>query len=57
MTRYTDNLWGDLVREHGATLAHADRPSRAGPLSSGVRASWPAARSRWLVSVRRSRSA
>jgi hypothetical protein len=26
MTRYTDNLWGDLVREHGATLAHADRP-------------------------------
>ena len=56
MTRYTDNLWGDLVREHGATLAHAG-PSRAGPLSSGVRASWPAARSRWLVSVRRSRSA
>jgi hypothetical protein len=31
MTRYTDNLWGDLVREHGATLAHADRaePGRA----------------------------
>jgi hypothetical protein len=31
MTRYTDNLWGDLVREHGATLAHADRaePARA----------------------------
>ena len=26
MTRYTDNLWDDLVREHGATLAHADRP-------------------------------
>jgi hypothetical protein len=26
MTRYTDNLWGDLVREHGATLAQADRP-------------------------------
>ena len=26
MTRYTDNLWGDLVREHGATLAHAGRP-------------------------------
>ena len=31
MTRYTDNLWRDLVREHGATLAHADRaePARA----------------------------
>lgn len=26
MTKYTDNLWRDLVREHGATLAHADRP-------------------------------
>lgn len=29
MTRYTDNLWGDLVREHGATLAQADRPEPA----------------------------
>ena len=27
MTRYTDNLWGDLVREHGATIANADRPA------------------------------
>jgi hypothetical protein len=26
MTKYTENLWRDLVREHGATLAHADRP-------------------------------
>ena len=26
MTKYTDNLWRDLVRDHGATLAHADRP-------------------------------
>ena len=26
MTKYTDNLWRDLVREHGATLAQADRP-------------------------------
>ena len=26
MTRYTDNLWGDIVREHGATLATAGRP-------------------------------
>jgi hypothetical protein len=25
MTRYTDNLWGDLVREHGRTLMQADR--------------------------------
>jgi hypothetical protein len=33
MTRYTDNLWGDLVREHGATLATADRPElRSTPL-------------------------
>ena len=26
MTKFTDNLWSDLAREHGATLAHADRP-------------------------------
>ena len=26
MTKFTDNLWRDLVREHGPTLAHADRP-------------------------------
>jgi hypothetical protein len=26
MTKFTDNLWSDLVREHGPTLAHADRP-------------------------------
>jgi hypothetical protein len=26
MSKYTDQLWRDLVREHGATLAHADRP-------------------------------
>jgi hypothetical protein len=26
MTRFTDNLWRDLVREHGATLAQVDRP-------------------------------
>ena len=26
MTKYTDNLWHDLAREHGAALAHADRP-------------------------------
>ena len=26
MTKFTDNLWHDLVEEHGATLAQADRP-------------------------------
>ena len=26
MTKFTDNLWSDLVREHGPTLAHAGRP-------------------------------
>jgi hypothetical protein len=26
MTKYTDNLWRDLVREHGATFAHVERP-------------------------------
>lgn len=26
MTKFTDNLWRDLAREHGAALAYADRP-------------------------------
>jgi hypothetical protein len=26
MSKFTDHLWSDLVREHGPTLAHADRP-------------------------------
>jgi hypothetical protein len=26
MSKFTDQLWSDLVREHGPTLAHADRP-------------------------------
>src|SRR3984957_7975960 len=26
MTKFTDNLWHDLVQEHGATLAQAGRP-------------------------------
>jgi hypothetical protein len=26
MSKFTDNLWSDLAREHGTTLAHADRP-------------------------------
>jgi hypothetical protein len=31
MSNFTDHLWRDLVREHGPTLAHADRlePGRA----------------------------
>src|ERR1700678_3576329 len=28
MTKFTENLWSDLAREHGATLAYADRPAR-----------------------------
>ena len=27
MSNFTDNLWSDLTREHGPTLAHADRPA------------------------------
>jgi hypothetical protein len=26
MSKFTDHLWRDLVREHSPTLAHADRP-------------------------------
>jgi hypothetical protein len=26
MSKFTDHLWSDLAREHGATLAHAGRP-------------------------------
>jgi hypothetical protein len=26
MSKFTDNLWSDLAREHGATLAQAERP-------------------------------
>jgi hypothetical protein len=31
MTKFTDHLWSDLAREHGATLVHANRrgPGRA----------------------------
>jgi hypothetical protein len=29
MTKFTDNLWSDLAREHGATFAHAGRPEPA----------------------------
>lgn len=29
MTKYTDNLWQDLVRAHGAQVARPDRPATA----------------------------
>src|ERR1700678_2731593 len=29
MTKFTENLWSDLAREHGAILANADRPARS----------------------------
>jgi hypothetical protein len=28
MTKFTDNLWRDLAREHGPALAQADRPEQ-----------------------------
>ncbi|MGI8715925.1 MAG: hypothetical protein ACR2NR_22640 [Solirubrobacteraceae bacterium] len=31
MSKFTDHLWRDLVREHGPTLAHADRPEPGQP--------------------------
>ena len=31
MSKFTDHLWSDLAREHGPTLAHADRPRPGGP--------------------------
>jgi hypothetical protein len=27
MTKFTEHLWSDLAQEHGAALAHADRPA------------------------------
>jgi hypothetical protein len=29
MSKFTDNLWQDIVREHSATLVHAERPKPA----------------------------
>jgi hypothetical protein len=29
MTDFTDNLWSDLMREHGSTLAHTERPEKS----------------------------
>jgi hypothetical protein len=29
MTKFTDNLWSDLARDHGSALAHTDRPEPA----------------------------
>ncbi len=36
MTKFTDNLWGDLARDHGAVLAHADRPEPARAVATRV---------------------
>jgi hypothetical protein len=36
MTNFTDNLWSDLVREHGATLAQSDRPALGRTGGTGV---------------------
>jgi hypothetical protein len=36
MSKFTDHLWQDLVREHGPTLAHADRPEPGRAGGAGV---------------------
>ncbi len=36
MSKFTDQLWSDLVEEHGATLALADRPGRGRSRRTGV---------------------
>jgi hypothetical protein len=36
MTKFTDNLWSDLAREHGPALAQIDRPRPGYPLRPGV---------------------
>jgi hypothetical protein len=36
MSRFTDHLWQDLAREHGPTLAQADRPEPGRAGGAGV---------------------
>jgi hypothetical protein len=36
MSKFTDHLWRDLVQEHGATLAQADRPDPGRAARAGV---------------------
>ena len=36
MSKFTDHLWQDLVREHGPTLAHTDRPDPGRAGGAGV---------------------
>jgi hypothetical protein len=36
MTKFTDNLWSDLAREHGPKLANADRPEPGRAGGAGV---------------------
>ncbi len=39
MSKFTDNLWRDLAREHGATIAHTERPDakRLGSIRARMR--------------------
>jgi hypothetical protein len=36
MTKFTENLWRDLAQEHGAALAHTDRPGPGRTRRPGV---------------------
>lgn len=36
MTKFTDNLWDDIAREHGATIERAERPAPARGRRSGM---------------------
>ena len=36
MSKFTDHLWSDLVREHGPTLEHADRPEPGRASGTGL---------------------
>jgi hypothetical protein len=36
MTKFTDHLWSDLVREHGSTLTQAERPKPSRAAGAGV---------------------
>ena len=56
MTKFTDNLWRDLVQEHGAAIALADRPEPGRARRVRRPAFSRAARSRWRASAQRSRS-
>ena len=48
MTKFTDNLWSDLMQEHGPTLDHTDPSNRVAAVG---RACLRAAPSAWPASV------